>query len=42
MHIIFQNGMLSLENILDPDQLASDEASWSGTTLFSLQMLAPY
>ena len=23
------------ENIVDPDQLASDEAIWSGSTLFS-------
>ena len=37
MQIIFQNCMLSLENSVDPDQLASDEASWSGTTLFSFK-----
>ena len=27
----------SLVNSVDPDQLASEEASWSGSTLFSLQ-----
>ena len=29
--------MASLENIVDPDQLASEEASWSGFSLFSMQ-----
>ena len=26
---------MQMKNNLDPDQLASDEASWSGSTLFS-------
>ena len=29
------------ENIVDPDQLASDEASWSGSAMFSMQPLSP-
>ena len=29
--------LVSLENSVDPDQLASSEASWSGSTLFSMQ-----
>ena len=29
--------LASLVNSVDPDQLASEEASWSGTTLFSMQ-----
>ena len=37
----FENSMKpdinSLVNIVDPDQLASEEASWSGSTLFSMQ-----
>ena len=27
----------SIQNSVDPDQLASEEASWSGSTLFSTQ-----
>ena len=33
--IFFQNSKPSFENSVDPDQLASDEASWSASTLFS-------
>ena len=33
--------LLFLENIVDPDQLASDEASWSGSAMFSMQPLNP-
>ena len=29
-----KNQILSPEDRVDPDQLASDEASWSGSTLF--------
>ena len=28
-----------MENIVDPDQLASLEASWSGSTLFSIEFI---
>ena len=37
-----KNSIPSVENSEDPDQLASDEASWSGSTLFSSQMMNPY
>ena len=30
----------SIENSVDPDQLASEEASWSGSTLFSPQYVS--
>ena len=38
--VLIQTVLLNLdlsffENTVDPDQLASDEASWSGSTLFS-------
>ena len=33
---------LEKKNIVDPDQLASKEASWSGSTLFSMQPLYPW
>ena len=36
--IVFQNPDFSIfENSIDLDQLASDEASWSGSTLFSIK-----
>ena len=35
MYITFSNFFMLFENSVDPDQLASDEASWSGSTLFS-------
>ena len=31
--IVFQNSIHSYENSVDQDQLASNEASWSGSTL---------
>ena len=31
-HIFFQNAIPSSENSVDPDQMASKEASWSGST----------
>ena len=41
MHKLFKNSMKleisSIENSVDPDQLASEEASWSESTLFSIQ-----
>ena len=29
-----------MENSVDPDQLASEEASWSGSTLFSIEYVS--
>ena len=34
--------MLRLANSVDPDQLASQEANWSGPTLFVMQYLNLY
>ena len=31
-----------MENSVDPDQLASEEASWSGSTLFSFQFISGF
>ena len=33
---------LSLKNSLDPDQLASEEANWSGSALFVIQYMNLY
>ena len=38
-HLFFQNCIFSFENSLDPDQLASDEASWLRSTLFFIDMM---
>ena len=35
--VLLNPDVSSLENSVDPDQLASGEASWSGSTLFSKQ-----
>ena len=32
----------AFKNSVDPDQLASDEASWSGSTLFFIHVINPY
>ena len=31
-----------MENSVDPDQLASSEASWSGSTLFSFEFISGF
>ena len=36
-----QNYITSFENNVDQDQLASDEASWSGSTLLSIHKINP-
>ena len=36
-----KNYITSFENNVDQDQLASDEASWSGSTLLSIHKLNP-
>ena len=38
----FQNSTSSLENSVAPDQLTSNEASWSGSTLFHLHDESEY
>ena len=35
--VLLKPDVSSLENSVDPDQLASDEAIWSGSALLSLQ-----
>ena len=34
--------VLPLQNSVDPDQLASEEANWSGSALFAIQYLNLY
>ena len=31
-----------IENSVDPDQLASEEASWSGSTLFTRELISGF
>ena len=38
-HMILITFKLHKQNCVDPDQLASSEASWSGSSLFSLQAI---
>ena len=39
--VLLNPDVSSLENYVDPDQLASDEASWSGSAMFSIQPQNP-
>ena len=38
MSRLFESSVRSFENSVYPDQLASDEASWSGSTMFFIHM----
>ena len=35
--VLLNPDISSLEKCVDPDQLASDEAIWSGSSLFTMQ-----
>ena len=35
-------GYTCFANSVDPDQLASEEANWSGSTLFAIKYVNPY
>ena len=39
VHIFFHNSTACIVNSVDPDQLASEEASWSGSTLFFIHIM---